>query len=686
MRINIGLFILSLFLKLFALEYSYNDNRQLVNIIHSDSTVETFTYDILGNRTDHTISIPQYKISLSTIGNGFTTPSGTATFSTGDTLSVTASPNTGSHFGYWSVSGGITVVDSSASGRFRVSGTGTIQANFLINQYTVTIEANGTGSTTPSGDTTVNYGSDIPVVAIPSTGYHFEAWVASTGLSIDDTTQASATVTNVASNGTVTAQFAINQYNVEISASSGGTVAPSGELLLDYHGSVSVQATPSAGYHFLRWETTGSLSIDSPANSSASIEGIESDGTVKALFGRDTLPGAISVDSISATTEVYMYATNSWIGKKALTGQGTVQGLATGTYRICMLDTNKRQFYTTIEVKEDDTAHVHETLGNKVPLLFSVKEQLKKDNGDSLQLNMPICAALDDIDADGSEELIVAEQDGAIQIYENNSGFVLSHTFTTTIAGAVTCIRIVDFESDNTPKIVLGLNTGDIFSINPDGTNKKNIYNASSGLTGFDFCDLNRDEQPDIVLGYSDGTMKLVLSTGTLTWSSSTDVVTPDNTVITAGTGAVPLLIEISGDNHDDIVCGNNSWDVVWFQNNGSNKFIPQGPVNSGGEALQFDSTCSLAAVYKNGKGLPGAVLTDDLGRIFTIRSVLNGDINNDGIVDVLDLQQMGVYWGMNNSNSGWDGKVNLHLTTGPTQTINILDLQALAKHWGRKQ
>jgi hypothetical protein len=145
--------------------------------------------------------------------------------------------------------------------------------------------------------------------------------------------------------------------------------------------------------------------------------------------------------------------------------------------------------------------------------------------------------------------------------------------------------------------------------------------------------------------------------------------------------------MELNGKGLPDIMCGNGNGDVSWFSNNGSLKFTAMGSVNSGGMPLKLKSVQSLSAGYPDGQLLPYAVMTDDSGYVYKSQSILCGDISNDGIVDILDLQQIGMHWGMTDVNPSWDGKVNLNLTpvTGTTQTIDILDLQALGKNWGLK-
>ncbi len=79
----------------------------------------------------------------------------------GDYLSVRAMPDPGYKFDHWEVSGGISIVGSSANGRFRVKGDGTIRAIFrklpppcpVEYKLTIAVRPSGAGTTSPSPGT-----------------------------------------------------------------------------------------------------------------------------------------------------------------------------------------------------------------------------------------------------------------------------------------------------------------------------------------------------------------------------------------------------------------------------------------------------------------------------------------------------------------------------------------------------
>jgi hypothetical protein len=97
-----------------------------------------------------------------------------------------------------------------------------------------------------------------------------------------------------------------------------------------------------AGYHFVKWNINGSLNVYDPSNQVTLINNITSNGSITASFSSNTLPGNISIDSINTQSKVYLYTTNSWIGKEVLTGPGTINFLKPGIYRLCVINDNKR--------------------------------------------------------------------------------------------------------------------------------------------------------------------------------------------------------------------------------------------------------------------------------------------------------------------------------------------------------
>jgi len=227
-----------------------------------------------------TFTLSTHQLTTSKAGNGGGTVSSSdglincgvdcgELYNYGTTITLTATPTTGSSFTGWSGGG--------------CSGTGTctvtmaaatnVTATFNLNQYLLTVSDTGNGSGTvtsaPAGincgvDCTelYNYGTAVTLTATPATGSTFTGWsgaCSGTG---------TCTVT-IAAAASVFANFTLNRYTLAVTLggpASAGTVtsSPAGincgvtcSALFDYNTSVTLTATPAAGYTFTGWSGAG---------------------------------------------------------------------------------------------------------------------------------------------------------------------------------------------------------------------------------------------------------------------------------------------------------------------------------------------------------------------------------------------------------------------------------------------
>jgi hypothetical protein len=131
----------------------------------------------------------------------------------------------------------------------------TISASFTAGTHTITATAGPNGSISPSGSVFVANGADQSFTITPNAGYH----VAS--LTVDGTPVTpvipggmSHTFTNVTTNHTIAATFAINTYTLTYAAGANGTITGTSPQTVNYGGSgTAVTAVPNAGYHFVNW-------------------------------------------------------------------------------------------------------------------------------------------------------------------------------------------------------------------------------------------------------------------------------------------------------------------------------------------------------------------------------------------------------------------------------------------------
>jgi hypothetical protein len=131
-----------------------------------------------------------------------------------------------------------------------ITGTLTVTALYDVQTYTLTYIAGPHGLISGSAQVTqtVEHGSDgVSVTAQPDTGYHFVNW---SDASIDNPRQD----TSVTGNITVTATFAINEYDLSYISGPGGTITgDTAQTVTHGNDGTEVVAQPDGGYHFVDW-------------------------------------------------------------------------------------------------------------------------------------------------------------------------------------------------------------------------------------------------------------------------------------------------------------------------------------------------------------------------------------------------------------------------------------------------
>lgn len=181
-------------------------------------------------------------------------------FTSGDTCTISATPSTGYSFTGWYEN------DSLASNAnpysFTVNANRSLVGRFSANAYVVSATVDPKDAGTVSGTGSYDYGTTATLTATPAAGYNFVNWTVG-GSVVGSNPTYSFTVSGDA---TVQANFVIKTYNIAavIDPVGGGTVSGTGTY---NHGqSVSLTATPSAGYTFVGWYTGASskISTDNP--------------------------------------------------------------------------------------------------------------------------------------------------------------------------------------------------------------------------------------------------------------------------------------------------------------------------------------------------------------------------------------------------------------------------------------
>ncbi|MFZ2654451.1 MAG: hypothetical protein WAX69_06005, partial [Victivallales bacterium] len=181
-------------------------------------------------------------------------------------LSIIASPTAGSHFVNWTSTGGAVIADKTSDATtVRLTGPGTVTANFAIYDYSVVFESSDISHGTVVGTTpqTAPFGGTcLPVKAIPLPGYHFVEW-SGTGTFIPTSVNPLTVTVDQAEDMVITAMFAQNQGNLTIDHTGTGTTIPaSGSVIaVNTNEPQGISATDS---NFVNWTISGAGTIEDP--------------------------------------------------------------------------------------------------------------------------------------------------------------------------------------------------------------------------------------------------------------------------------------------------------------------------------------------------------------------------------------------------------------------------------------
>ena len=176
----------------------------------------------------------KYTVSLSCDTNKGTV-TGSGEYDENANVTIEAIANEGYHFVKWS--------DGNTENPRTIVVTEDVEltAEFAINQYEVNVTAGENGYVKGSG--TYNYGTEVTIEAIANEGYHFVEWS-------DGNTENPRTIV-VTEDVELMAEFAINQYEVEVKSDENGYATGSGTY--DYGTEVTIEAIANEGYHFVEW-------------------------------------------------------------------------------------------------------------------------------------------------------------------------------------------------------------------------------------------------------------------------------------------------------------------------------------------------------------------------------------------------------------------------------------------------
>ena len=218
------------------------------------STNATYSFTATDNRTlVANFEAISYTITANANPTEGGSVSGAGSYTYGQTATLTATANTGYQFVNWT--DGNAAVSDEATYSFTVNGNRTLVANFQINTYTITANANPAAGGTVNGAGNYTYGQTVTLNAIANTNYSFVNWTEN-GSIVSTAAEYSFTATE---NRTLVANFATITYTITASANptEGGTITGAGDYT--YGQNVTLNAVANTGYTFVNWTENGTI-------------------------------------------------------------------------------------------------------------------------------------------------------------------------------------------------------------------------------------------------------------------------------------------------------------------------------------------------------------------------------------------------------------------------------------------
>ncbi|MBK9290885.1 MAG: hypothetical protein IPM52_04575 [Bacteroidetes bacterium] len=257
----------------------------------SVGAVSSYTFtNVQANQSIHAeFSQITFTITATAGAGGSISPSGQVAVPQGGSQTFSITPNAGYFIANVLVNG--QSVGTVSSYTFtNVQANQSIHAEFSQITFTINATAGAGGSISPSGQVTVPQGGSQTFSITPNAGY-FIADVLVNGQSVG--TVSSYTFTNVQANQTIHAEFSQITFTITATSGTGGSISPSGQVIVPQGGNQTFSITPNAGYFIadvlVNGQSVGTVSsytfTDVQANQSIHAEFSQITFTITATAG-----------------------------------------------------------------------------------------------------------------------------------------------------------------------------------------------------------------------------------------------------------------------------------------------------------------------------------------------------------------------------------------------------------------
>jgi hypothetical protein len=267
-----------------------------------------------------------YTISASAQGNGTISPAGSVSVPYNNSQTYTITPSANYKVAQVKVDG--RSVGAVSSYTFTgISANHSITATFVPITFTISASAQGSGTITPSGSTTVQIGNNQAYTISPSRNYKI-ADVKVDGTSVGAVS--SYQFSSVASNHSITASFAPITYTVSTAVQGNGTILPSGSVSVNSGSTMTFRINPASGYKTAEVLVDG---IPAGSISSYTFTGVSGNHTIQANFlsvNPLLVAEAGPVQVVKSGSTVTLNGSNSTSSVIGATSPGQVQDIPSG--------------------------------------------------------------------------------------------------------------------------------------------------------------------------------------------------------------------------------------------------------------------------------------------------------------------------------------------------------------------
>ncbi|MBR5983374.1 MAG: leucine-rich repeat domain-containing protein, partial [Bacteroidales bacterium] len=280
-----------------------------------------------------------YTIAVVSSNEDYGTVSGDGSYVEGSQIEISATPIEHYHFVQWN--DGITENPRTIT----VTSDSTFTAEFAIDQFTVIVSANDEEMGAVSGGNTYDYGTETQISATANEHYHFVQWS-------DGNMENPRTIT-VTSDSTFTAEFAIDQFTVIVSANDEEMGAVDGNGTLNYGAEVQISATPIACHRFVQWndgntDNPRTITVTEDASYTANFETYQLEVSLSAepigCYGGTTN----ITNTVSNGTEPYSYAWSNGESSQNL------NDVSAGTYSVTVTDAQTCTATASVTITQPD--------------------------------------------------------------------------------------------------------------------------------------------------------------------------------------------------------------------------------------------------------------------------------------------------------------------------------------------